>query len=49
VEHRPPAAEPASLLSNSSLIRQQLGWRATRSGLQSIVADAWHTLAPDGV
>jgi UDP-glucose 4-epimerase len=48
VEHRPPAAEPASLLSDSSLIRQQLGWRPTRSDLRSIVADAWHALAPNG-
>lgn len=44
VEHKPPAAEPTILLSDSSVIRQQLGWRPTRSDLRSIVTDAWHAL-----
>jgi UDP-glucose 4-epimerase len=35
VEHRPPAAEPRVLLSDSALIRRQLGWQPARSDLRS--------------
>jgi UDP-glucose 4-epimerase len=47
VEHKPPATEPAILLADSSLIRQQLAWRSSRSDLRSIVADAWLALSED--
>lgn len=41
VEHRPPAPEPQRLVSDSSRIRQKLGWQPARSDLHSIVEDAW--------
>ena len=33
--------DPARLVSGSGLARQVLGWRPRRSGLDSMVADAW--------
>jgi UDP-glucose 4-epimerase len=40
----PPAAEPRELRADSSHIRTELGWRPSRSGLETIVADAWEAL-----
>jgi len=41
VEHRPPAAEPPALVTDSSLVRRELGWQPVRSDLRRIVEDAW--------
>jgi UDP-glucose 4-epimerase len=41
VEHRPAAAEPLALVSDSSLVRRELGWLPVRSDLRRIVEDAW--------
>ena len=41
VEHRPPAREPHSLVSDSAKIRHELGWQPTRSDLDTIIQDAW--------
>ncbi|MEN3308809.1 MAG: hypothetical protein V7603_5011, partial [Micromonosporaceae bacterium] len=41
----PPAVEPHALVSDSSLVRQELGWRPARSDLRSIIEDAWNAEA----
>jgi UDP-glucose 4-epimerase len=40
----PPANEPQELRADISCIRTDLGWQPTTSGLDTIVADAWHAL-----
>jgi UDP-glucose 4-epimerase len=40
----PPASEPRELRADISRIRTELGWQAARSGLETIVADAWQAL-----
>jgi len=40
----PPLPEPAVLLADSSLIRDELSWSPQRSDLTSIVSDAWSAL-----
>jgi UDP-glucose 4-epimerase len=40
----PPASEPRELRADSSRIKTDLGWQPSRSGLDTIVADAWHAL-----
>lgn len=40
VRHGPPAPEPAALLADATRIRQELGWRPSRSQLDRIVGDA---------
>ena len=40
----PPASEPRELRADSSRIKSDLGWRASRSRLDTIVADAWQAL-----
>ncbi len=42
IRHNPPVDEPATLLADSTLIRNELGWRPERSNLPQIVRDAWH-------
>ena len=44
----PPANEPRELRADSSRIRTELGWQASRSDLDTIVSDAWHALHADG-
>jgi UDP-glucose 4-epimerase len=41
----PPASEPLELLADSSRIRADLGWQASRSDLETIVSDAWQALS----
>lgn len=41
VEHGPPAEESRVLVSDPARAREELGWRALRSGLDVIVRDAW--------
>src|SRR5262249_27862641 len=41
VVHRPPAAEPAALISDPSRALAELGWKPRRSDLDTIVRDAW--------
>lgn len=41
VRHHPPVPEPPRVVADTALIRSELGWRAERSGLARIVADAW--------
>lgn len=41
VVHRAPAAEPPRLVCDPSLAAAELGWRARRSDLDTIVRDAW--------
>jgi len=40
----PSASEPRELRVDSSRIRSELGWQPSRSGLETIVADAWQAL-----
>jgi UDP-glucose 4-epimerase len=40
----PSASEPRALRVDSSRIRSELGWQPSRSGLETIVADAWQAL-----
>jgi UDP-glucose 4-epimerase len=40
----PPASEPRELRADSSRIKTDLGWQPSRSGLDTIVADAWQAL-----
>ncbi len=44
------AGDPAVLVASSQRARRQLGWSATRSDLETILADAWrwHTARPEG-
>jgi UDP-glucose 4-epimerase len=46
VRHRPPAAEPVALVADAGRIRRELGWRAPRSDLHRIVADACAAAVP---
>jgi UDP-glucose 4-epimerase len=39
--HNPPAEEPATLLADAALIRNELGWRPARSQLRRVISDAW--------
>lgn len=41
VRHNPPADEPRELLADATRIRNELGWRPTRSTLPRIIEDAW--------
>jgi len=41
VERRPPAAEPAALVADSTRMTAELGWVPARSSIRRIVADAW--------
>ena len=41
VVHRPPAAEPATLVCNPTRALAELGWKPRRSDLDTIVRDAW--------
>ena len=41
----PPAREPRELRADSSRIQNDLGWRPTRSGLETIIGDAWQALS----
>ena len=41
----PPAREPRELRADSSRIKNDLGWRPTRSGLEMIIGDAWQALS----
>ncbi|MEJ2870755.1 NAD-dependent epimerase/dehydratase family protein [Actinomycetospora sp. OC33-EN08] len=41
VEHGPAVVEPARLVADPARIRADLGWAATRSDPERIVADAW--------
>ncbi|OIV38000.1 hypothetical protein BIV57_07955 [Mangrovactinospora gilvigrisea] len=45
VIHNPPQPEPPTVLADSSLIRQRLGWSPERSSLDEIVRDAWAAAA----
>ena len=40
----PPASEPRELRADSSRINVDLGWQPSRSGLDTIVADAWQAM-----
>jgi UDP-glucose 4-epimerase len=40
----PPASEPRELRADSSGITADLGWRPSRSSLETIVSDAWQAL-----
>jgi UDP-glucose 4-epimerase len=40
----PSASEPGELRADISRIRTDLGWQPSRSGLETIVADAWQAL-----
>jgi nucleoside-diphosphate-sugar epimerase len=42
VEHRPPAAEPRELVCQPARAHVELDWRARRSDLDVILADAWN-------
>jgi UDP-glucose 4-epimerase len=41
VVHRPPAAEPARLLSDVSRALAELGWKPRHSIVDEILRDAW--------
>lgn len=41
IVHRPPAHEPHTLVANVSKARASLGWKARRSSIDRILADAW--------
>jgi len=41
VDRRPPAAEPAALVADSTRLTAELGWAPARSSIRRIVADAW--------
>ena len=41
VEHGPPADEPRTLVAETRRIADDLGWTATRSGVENLMADAW--------
>ena len=41
----PAAREPRELRADSSRIQNDLGWRPTRSGLETIIGDAWQALS----
>ncbi|NQE87540.1 NAD-dependent epimerase/dehydratase family protein [Nocardia terpenica] len=43
LEHRPPAAEPIALISNSSKARSEIFWTPKHSDIDEIVRDAWRT------
>ncbi len=44
VHHGPPVDEPSSLVADPARARAELGWPATRSTPERIVADAWAAL-----
>ncbi|MDL5160574.1 NAD-dependent epimerase/dehydratase family protein [Actinomycetospora termitidis] len=44
VEHGPAVDEPVRLVADPARIHADLGWRATRSDPERIVADAWEAL-----
>jgi hypothetical protein len=46
IDHQPAKREPRRLLSNSTLIADNLGWKATRSDAHQIICDAWNTFEP---
>ncbi len=48
VVHRPPAAEPATLLADAGRIRADLGWHPQRSDLARILGDALAAGGPGG-
>lgn len=41
LEHRPPAPEPAVLVSDPTKAITEIGWSPARSGIDEIVHDAW--------
>ncbi len=41
VVHHPPTPESPRLVSDTALIRRELGWKPERSALDTIIADAW--------
>ncbi|MFD0365314.1 NAD-dependent epimerase/dehydratase family protein [Nocardia sp. GCM10030253] len=41
IEHRPAVAEPPRLVSDSSRARNELGWTAPTSDIESMIRDAW--------
>ncbi|MFJ1707712.1 NAD-dependent epimerase/dehydratase family protein [Kitasatospora sp. NPDC088346] len=45
VVHRPAQPEAPRLVSDTTLIRRELGWRPGRSTLDELVADAWRSTA----
>ncbi|MEQ7124166.1 NAD-dependent epimerase/dehydratase family protein [Actinopolymorpha sp. B11F2] len=44
VEHGPPRPEPQILVADPSAIQRDLGWSAPRSGLTTMIRDAWGAL-----
>lgn len=44
VHHKPPQPEPPLLVSDTSAIRRDLGWRPERSALTALVSDSWAAL-----
>lgn len=45
VEHQPPKPEPHTLVTDSTRIRDELGWTSPRSTIHQIVDDAWNALS----
>jgi UDP-glucose 4-epimerase len=45
--HAAAAHEPATLWSDSTHIRSELGWRPEKSSLPQIISDAWTALTSD--
>ncbi|GAA4841973.1 UDP-glucose 4-epimerase GalE [Kitasatospora terrestris] len=45
VVHRPAVAEAPRLVADTSLIRRELDWRPVRSDLDTMIRDAWRSVA----
>ncbi|WP_174185920.1 NAD-dependent epimerase/dehydratase family protein [Nocardia barduliensis] len=45
--HRPPAPEPAALISDPAKAAAELGWYPRHSDLETIVRDTWHAARDD--
>ncbi|MGY1948397.1 NAD-dependent epimerase/dehydratase family protein [Nocardia asiatica] len=45
--HRPPALEPAALISDPSKAAAELDWHPRQSDLETIVRDTWHAIRDD--
>lgn len=45
IQRNPPQNEPQALLADNARIRRELGWEPRRSQLDSMVRDAWASLA----
>jgi UDP-glucose 4-epimerase len=46
VVHRPPAAEPPTLVADPARAEADLGWKPARSALDEILASAWEMVRP---